>query len=94
MELVYLALPSIEMSRLRVAERVAHGGHDIPVNDIIRRFPRSLQNLLEEYSVLAHRTRCFMNSGDIPELIFEQHGANRVILHDDFYQLILKKAGQ
>jgi predicted ABC-type ATPase len=26
-ELVYLALPSAEMSRLRVAERVAHGGH-------------------------------------------------------------------
>lgn len=29
-DLYYLALPSVEMSLLRVAERVRHGGHDIP----------------------------------------------------------------
>jgi len=45
-ELIYLALPSVGLSRLRVAERVRHGGHDIPVADIERRFPRSLRNLL------------------------------------------------
>ncbi|GAB4260913.1 MAG: hypothetical protein Kow0065_11310 [Methylomicrobium sp.] len=28
-EMIYLALPSVEMSKLRVAERVAHGGHNI-----------------------------------------------------------------
>lgn len=50
-ELIYLALPSMEMSRLRVAERVAHGGHDIPVADIERRFARSLANLLEVFSL-------------------------------------------
>ncbi len=43
-ELIYLALPSVEMSRLRVTERVAHGGHAIPDVDIVRRFPRSLHN--------------------------------------------------
>ena len=40
-ELIYLALPSMEMSKLRVAERVAHGGHNIPAADIERRFARS-----------------------------------------------------
>jgi predicted ABC-type ATPase len=30
-ELVYLALPNIEMSKKRVAERVKHGGHNIPL---------------------------------------------------------------
>ena len=44
-ELLYLALPSVEMSKLRVAERVAHGGNNIPVTDIERRFPRSLSHL-------------------------------------------------
>jgi predicted ABC-type ATPase len=29
-ELIYLALPSLAMSTLRVAERVRHGGHDVP----------------------------------------------------------------
>ena len=48
-ELIYLALPNIEMSELRVAERVAHGGHNIPLSDIRRRFSRSLRNLFEEF---------------------------------------------
>lgn len=39
-ELIYLALPNVEMAKLRVAERVSHGGHDIPVPDIERRFLR------------------------------------------------------
>ena len=29
-ELTYLALPSIQLCKQRVAERVAHGGHNIP----------------------------------------------------------------
>jgi len=34
----------------RVAERVAHGGHDIPSGAIKRRFPRSLNNLFNLFS--------------------------------------------
>src|SRR6185295_13953176 len=49
-ELLYLALPSAELSRLRVAERVAHGGHSIADADIARRFPRSLRNLLDVHA--------------------------------------------
>lgn len=49
-ELIYLALPSAEMSRLRVAERVKHGGHDIAAADIARRFPRSLHNLFHRFA--------------------------------------------
>ena len=43
-ELIYLALPSVEMAKHRVAERVRHGGHAIPARDIERRFLRSLDN--------------------------------------------------
>jgi predicted ABC-type ATPase len=38
------------MSKMRVAERVVHGGHNVPSVDIERRFPRSLRNLLDEFS--------------------------------------------
>lgn len=48
-KLYYLWLPSIEMSIERVAERVAHGGHNIPHESIIRRYPRSIANLLDHY---------------------------------------------
>ena len=91
-ELIYLALPSAEMSRLRVAERVAHGGHDIPAVDIARRFPRSLHNLFELFAPQVEQTRCFMNSGETPELVFQQNGAQRAIFHPEFFELLLKEA--
>ena len=35
-ELIYLALPTVDMSKDRVAERVKHGGHNILLNTIER----------------------------------------------------------
>ena len=87
-ELIYLALPDVELSKLRVAERVAHGGHQVPLKDIERRFPRSLQNLLGEYSKLASRTRCFMNERENPTFIYEQNGQQITIHHADYYALL------
>ena len=91
-ELVYLALPSVEMSRLRVAERVSHGGHNIPLKDIQRRFPRSLHNLLTLYAPSVSRARCFMNAGGSPEPVFEQTGSQRHILDDSHYNILVKEA--
>lgn len=91
-ELIYLALPSVEMSKLRVAERVAHGGHNIPAADIERRFSRSLNHLLNDFSHLADSCTCFMNDGESPVLVFEQRGDDRTIVHDDYYQLLLEEA--
>lgn len=88
-ELIYLALPSVEMSILRVAERVAHGGHAIPVADIERRFPRSLRHLLNDFSHRVDRCTCFMNDGENPVLVFEQYGNARVVVHTDYYQLLI-----
>ena len=88
-ELMYLALPTIEMSKLRV---VAHGGHDIPVADIERRFARSLSNLLNTFSAKVDTCRCFMNSDATPELVFEQKGDARNIAHTPYYQHLLKEA--
>jgi predicted ABC-type ATPase len=78
-ELIYLALPNPEMARLRVAERVSHGGHDIPVPDIERRFHRSLENLFDAYAVLVDRTVCVLNSRDTPEPVFTQEGQQREV---------------
>ncbi len=76
----------MEMSRLPVAERVAHGGHNIATADIERRFARSLANLLTVFSPVVDACRCFMNSGATPELVFEQHGEQRSIAHALHYQ--------
>ena len=91
-EIIYLALPNAETSILRVAERVAHGGHNIPTVAISRRFPRSLYNLFNEYSSLATTCQCFMNITKDPVLIFEQTGEERNIIHHEHYQQLTRKA--
>ncbi|MBA3888279.1 MAG: zeta toxin family protein [Acidobacteria bacterium] len=91
-ELLYLALPNVELSRQRVAERVAHGGHAIAPADIARRFPRSLRNLLDVYAVAADHARCFLNTGPAPDIVFVQDGEKRTILNETHYDHLVKEA--
>lgn len=42
---VYIVLESVEESIARVAERVARGGHDVPIDKIRARWPRSRANM-------------------------------------------------
>ena len=92
-QLLYLALPNVEMSKMRVAERVKHGGHNILPQDIERRFPRSLQNLLTQFSFVVDGTRCYMNSRKIPELIFVQQGNDRIIINQALFEQITQQTG-
>lgn len=92
-ELIYLALPSAEFSRLRVAERVAHGGHGIPEPAIARRFPRSLHNLLNVFAPAVDEALCLMNDSTTPQLVFWQNGTDMVILDQKLFSLLEGAAG-
>jgi len=91
-EITYLALPAPELSQLRVAERVSHGGHNIPQKDIQRRFPRSLRNLLHEFSIAADHCTCLMNSESPPTLVFENEGEKRIIHDSGLYHLLIEES--
>ena len=91
-QLIYLALPSMEMSKMRVLERVAHGGHNIPSATIERRFSRSLQNLFADYSSMANQTRCFMNDSESPQLIFTHEGQQREIINNPLFNHLMNEA--
>jgi predicted ABC-type ATPase len=88
LHLIYLALPSPEMARVRVAQRVRDGGHDIPAADIERRFVRSLKNLFAVYATAVDRVECLLNSGETPETVFAQHGERRDVAHPALVQLL------
>lgn len=92
-ELIYLALTDMELSRQRVAERVAHGGHNIPQAAIERRFAASLHNLFMEYAQKASYTQCLLNNGDAPSLVFVQYGDNLDTLDEQTYQQLRNEAG-
>jgi predicted ABC-type ATPase len=91
-ELLYLALPNVELSRLRVAERVAHGGHSIAPADITRRFPRSLRNLLDEYAGAVDHARCLLNTAQSPDIVFIQDGGKRTILNQTVHDYLVREA--
>lgn len=68
-ELVYLALPSVEVAIERVATRVRNGGHNIPKVVIERRFYRSLHNLFALYIPLVDRWNVFDNCSSSSRLV-------------------------
>ncbi len=43
--LIYIGIDNLEVNIARVAQRVLEGGHNVPIEDIKRRYERSLQNL-------------------------------------------------
>lgn len=89
--LYYLWLPSIDMSIARVAERVAHGGHDIPRESIARRYPRSISNLFDHYAPLCSSTVCLDNSGATPAVIFYQDADGRRVEDQTLYNAMLNE---
>jgi predicted ABC-type ATPase len=51
-KLIFIGLESPVLSARRVAQRVAHGGHDVPADKIASRFQRTLDNLKAAVAVL------------------------------------------
>lgn len=60
--LLFFWLPSPEMAEMRVASRVASGGHDIPKDVIYRRYWLGLQNLFNIYAPIVDYWSLYDNS--------------------------------
>jgi len=89
--LAYVWLESPELATLRVAKRVASGGHDIPQDIIKRRYLRSLQNLVELYLPLADRFQAYDNSQNENSLIayFSHKNSPIKVIQQDIWNQIL-----
>jgi predicted ABC-type ATPase len=51
-ELIYIGLDGPQLAQLRVAHRVANGGHSVPAEKVASRYPRSLENLAKALEFL------------------------------------------
>lgn len=47
----YVGLSNVKLNLDRIKIRVSQGGHDIPEEDVLRRYPRSLRNLSKAMEV-------------------------------------------
>jgi predicted ABC-type ATPase len=91
-QMFYLWLPSVEACLQRVAERVKHGGHNIPSDVIERRYFRSIRNVLFEYASACTTCTCFRNWDAATSEIFYQRGNLRYVVDNDSFQQMTKAA--
>jgi predicted ABC-type ATPase len=92
--LYFLWLPAVEMNVERVAVRVREGGHDVPEDDVRRRYRRGIANFLTAYRQLADRWIVFDNSGSWPREIAFALAGELTILEADTYRAFEQAGGQ
>jgi len=90
LHLFFLWIPNTELALARIKDRVAEGGHDVPANDVRRRFARSIHNFFQFYRSLLDSWMLFDNSGLVPKLIAEEKDGHMDILDKDLFDKILK----
>ena len=83
--LVYLFLETDIENILRVQNRVLNGGHDVPVEDIKRRYTRSRELFINLYKDMVDKWILFFNGDDNYELIAN----SEQIFNDEKYSKLL-----
>ncbi len=80
------------MSVARVNQRVSLGGHNVPVDDIFRRYERSVTNLPKAMAV-ADRVWVFDNSYNRRRLLFRPEQDKTKFISNDLPDWFKKVAG-
>ncbi|HVV47515.1 MAG TPA: hypothetical protein VHC72_20030 [Bryobacteraceae bacterium] len=76
-QLIYICTDCAEENIQRVRARFSLGGHNVPDEDVRRRYERSLANVSAAVA-LAHQTWLYDNSGDQPQLVLEARNGSIV----------------
>jgi len=83
-DLHFVWIPDVREAIRRVRQRVIEGGHDVPVEDIKRRFARSIQHLLDDYAPLANKWFLWDNSTPPAKLLAESTSQSIIQLRTFF----------
>jgi predicted ABC-type ATPase len=83
--LYFLWLPDATINVRRVAQRVQQGGHNVPEEDVRRRYRRGIANFLNVYRALADHWIVFDNSGKWPrEIAFARADVPTIVDEEAF----------
>ncbi len=89
----FLWIPSTDLAIARVKDRVAQGGHNVPVKDIKRRFKRSISRFFKEYRLLADKWILFNNEDIKPNIIAKKQNNHIDVKNKKLFNEILKDPG-
>lgn len=89
----FLWIPDSQLAVARVKDRVTQGGHNVPIEDIKRRFERSMEKFFKEYRLLADKWIFFNNAGIAPKIIAKKQNAHIEVVNQGLFTKITKKVG-
>lgn len=88
--IIFLFLKSPDMCIARVGNRVMAGGHNVPAEDIVRRFYRSKRNFWYTYKNLVDRWDLFYNSGVHLQEVAVGEGVRFRVTNEDCFELFMQ----
>ncbi|MBI5743852.1 MAG: zeta toxin family protein [Elusimicrobia bacterium] len=88
--LFFLWVPAPGLSLMRIKNRVSDGGHDVPGEDVLRRFSRSLNNFFGAYKDMVATWMLFDNSGMKPVLAARRTNGTELVENKAAYESIIK----
>jgi predicted ABC-type ATPase len=94
LHLFFLWMPDPRLALARIRERVVEGGHDVPAEDVRRRFARGLWNFLHLYGPLMDSWMLFDNSGLRPVLVSKKKGGQVEVFNKDLHQSIFRNGAK
>jgi predicted ABC-type ATPase len=89
----FLWISSPQLAIVRVKDRVAQGGHSVPIADIRRRFARSTEKFFKQYQLLADKWILFNNSAPKPKIIAKKRNMHIDIIDQGLFTKIIEKTG-
>ena len=89
--LYFLWPTDVELTRMRIAQRVRKGGHDIPDEIVDRRYEKTIANFIHHFRQLADAWRLFDCSGRGPRQIAFEEDGELTIIDDELYGQLLKE---
>jgi predicted ABC-type ATPase len=88
----FLWLPAVQTGLLRIADRVRRGGHQVPEEDVRRRYRRGVHNFLHLYRPLLDSWILYDNSGAWPRTVAIESAQELSIIDPEAYRNVLEAA--
>jgi len=88
--LIFIFLDNEELCVERVKTRVSKGGHPVPVEDIVRRFGRSIVNFWLTYRHLSDRWLLYYNTENHFQQVAHSN-ENHIYVYDDLLYSLFKE---
>jgi predicted ABC-type ATPase len=87
--LIFLWIPSPDLAIQRIKERVREGGHDVPADDVKRRFYRGISNFFKVYEPIVDTWTMYDNSTGKPVLIAKRKNGSAQVIDQNLFNSVL-----